>query len=85
MKGIFISFCLTYLLRPLSLTIFIYFSPFSGITFHCLSVVPLTGIHLPRRVHWISWSVMEISWLLFIQSGCFTLDKKKTAPFVQIR
>jgi hypothetical protein len=76
MKGIIISFCPTYLLRPLSHCIFIYFSPFFPITFHCLSFVPLTVIHLPERVHWISWSVMEISLLLFINSGHFIPDEK---------
>ena len=64
------------LLRPLSLCIFIYFTPFPSITFHCLSFVSLTVIHLPGRVHWFSWSVMEISWLLFSHSGRFTPDEK---------
>jgi len=84
-KRIIISFCPTYLLRPLTLCIFVYFPSISRITFHCLSFVPLTVIHLPGRVDWISWSVMKISWLLFLHSGRFSPDEKKTAPFVQIR
>lgn len=66
-------------LPPTSIFPLYFYLPSSRVTFHCLSFVPLTVIHLPGRVHWISWSVTKISWLLFIHFGRIYPDEK-TAP-----
>jgi len=63
-------------LPPTSIIPLYFYLPFSRVTFHCLSFVPLTVIHLPGRFHWISWSVMKISWLLFIHSGRIYPEEK---------